>query len=192
MSKRLVWCMVAVLVGGVALQGCAQTSDVRPAAGEGANVAMASAPTPPDSTTEIPEHQGKPVVAADTKDHFEAVAAAIRQQMGSGGRFAFVTKDGRASVDTHLDDMGLLFNQYGSVSRMPRMAQSKLLDDQNAINEVLARYDGDRVVCHDEVPVGTHFPKRVCLTLRQIQQQSVNTQQYMRENQMRPSQVGGH
>lgn len=196
MSKNFVWCALAAVSGALLLQGCAQTGGVKADSPPTADVATAPAPAAvamsAKSTAAIPEYEGKPVVAADTKDHFDAVAAAIRQQMDAGGRFSFVTKDGRASVNSHLDDMGLLFTQYGSVQGMPALAKTKLLNDQNAINEVLARYDGDRVVCHDEVPVGTHFPKRVCLTLRQIQQQNYNAQQMMRESQTRPSQLGGH
>jgi hypothetical protein len=189
MKMRPVWCVLAVLAGTVGLQGCAQTGGAK---SDGLPAASVTAVPAPKSSTPIPEDAGKPVVAADTKDHFEAVAAAIRQQMQPGGRFAFVDRSGRLSVNDHLNDMGVLFNQYGSVQQMPPMARSRLDVDQNAINGVLARYDGDRIVCHDEVPVGTHFPKRVCLSLREIQQQNNNAQEMMRQSQMRPSQVGGH
>jgi hypothetical protein len=48
------------------------------------------------------------------------------------------------------------------------------------------------MVCHDEMPVGSHLPKRVCRTLSEIQNQQNSSQQTMRELQMKPSQIGGH
>lgn len=131
------------------------------------------------------------MVAADTRDNFEAVAAAIRQQMQPGGRFGFASSQGRATVDSHLDDMATLFHQYDTVAKMPSPAQSQLLGDQNAINEVLAQYDGDRLVCRMEKPVGTLFPKRECRTLRQIQADQQNARDTLRQSQISIQQKSG-
>lgn len=74
MNKKSGWWLIsAVVAGALVMQGCAQTGGVRTAAGSTA------------ATTKIPEYKGKPVIAADTKDHFDAIAAAVRQQMKSGG-----------------------------------------------------------------------------------------------------------
>lgn len=190
--------IVALAMAGLVLQGCAADGsrpDAAPVASAQASAPQASAPAAPNPAPQaaaIPEKGGKPVVAANTKDDFDAIAAAIRQQMQPGGRFAFVDSKGRSSVNMRLDDMSVLFNRYGTVDGMSADAQSRLLDDQNTINEVLARYDSNRLICREEVPVGSHFPKRVCRTLGQIQQEQNNAQQMMRINQMRGSQIGGH
>ena len=190
-SNKLV---VALLVGGLVLQGCA-TGDSRPdsapVASTGQSTAAVAAPAA-SSQVAVPEKDGKPVVAADTKDNFEAVVLAIQQQMQPGGRFSFVDSRGRQTVENRFADMRTLFDQFGTVDKMNSAAQTKLMDDQNAINEVLARYDNNRVICRNEVPVGTHFPTRVCRTLGQIQQEQNDAQQTMRVNQMRGSEIGGH
>jgi len=173
--------LYSLMIGSLVLQGCAATSSTRsdaaPAAGVPAQTAASAASGSKLAGATVPESDGKPVIAADTKDNFDAVAAAIRQEMQSGGRFAFVSKTGRQTVDTKLSDMGNLFSQYGSVQKMDPAAQKRLLGDQNSINEVLARYDNNRRVCWQETPVGTHFPKTVCRTLGQIQNERENSKQ---------------
>lgn len=181
-------------IGALALQGHAQEVQTATARATQQATAAPVAATAPvgagQSAATIPENsKGKPVVAADTKEHFEAVAAAVRQQMDTGGRFAFVSSSGRATVDSALNDMSVLFNQYGSVDKMSPPAQSKLMADQNSINEVLARYDSNRLICSEEIPVGTHFPKKVCRTLGEIQLQNQNSKQTLNWTQQRQNQM---
>lgn len=175
-SNRLV---LSLAIGALILQGCAETSGTRADASQVASVpSQTTAPSTPASEpaeAAIPENEGKPVVAADTKDNFEAVAAAIRQQMQAGGRFAFVSRAGRETVDSKLTDMASLFNQFGGVDKMDATARQRLLGDQNSVNEVLARYDGNRRVCWQETPVGTHFPKTVCRTMAEIQDEKLHS-----------------
>ncbi|TAN02515.1 MAG: hypothetical protein EPN40_01150 [Rhodanobacteraceae bacterium] len=176
-SNQLV---LALVIVALALQGCAETGSARPDTAQVASmsgpVAATSTPVSKSTTTAIPEDDGKPVVRADTKDHFKAVAAAVRQEMQPGGRFAYVNKTSRETVETRLTDMDALFQQYGSLNKMDSTAQGRLLADQNAINEVLARFDGNRRICWQETPVGTHFPRTVCRTLAEIQSQQQDSQ----------------
>lgn len=182
-SNRLIPTLMA---GALMLQGCAETGATRASSTVVSVPVQTTADASPESASEaaaIPENDGKPVVKADTKANFEAVAQAVRQQMQPGGRFAFVDKAGREMVTTRLADMQALFNQYGVVNRMDPRATERLLADQNAINEVLARYDGNRRICWQETPVGTHFPRTVCQTLAEIQAQRVNSKQSMDQAQ---------
>lgn len=176
---------LALAIGAlVVLQGCAQTRETRPDTTQAASVPVqptATSASVSNSTAAIPENDGKPVIAADTKDNFEAVAAAIRKEMQPGGRFAFVTKTGRHTVEAGLTDMGTLFDQYGGVDKMGPAAHGRLLDDQNSINEVLARYDNNRRICWNETPVGTHFPKTVCRTLGEIQNEQNHSKQHLEQ-----------
>lgn len=204
--NKYAWCLLAVVAAGaVATQGYAQTAttaatNTAPAANTNAaatNAAATAAPTSanaaatPNTTAataapaakpvaKLPEDaKGKPVVAADNKENFDAIAAAIRQQMQPGGRFAFVTPDGRAKVNAGLDELAKIFSEYGTVDKMSPTALARVNYDQNSINEVLARYDSNRRICHNETPVGSHIPKRVCKTLGEIQQEQNNSQQMM-------------
>lgn len=202
-SNRLI---LSLAIGALILQGCAETGGTRSDTAQVASVptqtTVPSASASKTTVAAIPENEGKPVIAADTKDNFEAVAAAVRQEMQSGGRFAFVSKIGRQTVDTKLTDMATLFDQFGSVDKMAPAAQERLLGDQNSVNEVLARYDGNRRVCWQETPVGTHFPKTVCRTLAEIQNEREHSKQnleYTRQLLQQKSQItnspapgGGH
>lgn len=195
--------ILPLAIGALVLQGCATTGgSTQPAATQvsaPAQTAAASVPVSKPSTTAIPENDGQPVVKADTKDNFDAVATAVRQQMQPGGRYAFVDKTGRETVEAKLGDMGTLFGQYGSVNKMDPAAQQQLLADQNAINEVLARYDSNRRICWHETPVGTLFPKTVCRTLGQIQSEHRDAQHNLdqaqkfiqQQNQIKYGPVGG-
>lgn len=174
---------VTAAIAVVILQGCAETGATKANTAEPVStVQAASAPAASlESSADIPEANGEPVVVADNKANFDLVAAAIRKQMQPGGRFGFVDKTGRQTVESRLTDMQTLFDQYGSVDKMQGPAQNKLLADQNAVNEVLARNDGNRRICWKETPVGTHFPKTVCRTLAEIQNQKQNSQQYLEQ-----------
>lgn len=173
---------LALAIGAMALAGCVQSGATKPDAVQTVSVPVQPAPSAVPAAA-IPEQDGKPVVTADTKDNFDAVASAVRQQMQPGGRFAFVSKAGRQTVETRLADMQSLFDQFGSVAKMSPAAQKNLLADQNAINAELARFDSNRRVCWKEAPMGTHFPKTVCRTLGEIQGQGDHARQFMDQTQ---------
>lgn len=198
--------IMVVIAAGV-LQGCAETGATKasntaePAASVPVPAANAGT-SPSESSATIPEANGKPVVVADNKANFDLVAAAIRKEMQPGGRFGFVDKTSRQTVESRLSDMQALFDQYGSVDKMQDPVQSKLLADQNAVNEVLARNDGNRRICWKETPVGTHFPTTVCRTLAEIQAQRQNARDNLQQNRQliqqynqikyNPAPGGGH
>lgn len=202
-SNRLI---LTLTIGALMLQGCAESGATRSSSTVVSVPVQTTANAAPESAsaaTAIPENDGKPVLKADTKANFEAVAEAVRQQMQPGGRFAFVDKAGRETVTTRLADMQTLFNQYGVANKMDSRATERLLADQNAINEVLARFDGNRRICWQETPVGTHFPRTVCRTLAEIQSRQQGSQQMLdqahsiqqQQNQIRLSPApngGGH
>ena len=181
MSKSYWWSLVAV---ALALQGCASDGGIKYAPG--------AAPT---QTTHAGTSSTPVVTAIHSKTDFAAVRAAIAQQMQAGGRFASVSSEGRATVDGRFQDMSSLFEQYGTFDNMTPIAREKINDDQNAINGVLAQYDGNRLVCHDEYPVGSHLPKRICRTLTQIRNEQNDAGEMMRRMQSNGSSNmmnGGH
>lgn len=168
--KASKWIVAAMLVaGGVGLQGCASNATVDYAPGAAPTAHAAAAPT-------------KAITGITDKASFEAVRGAVTKQMAKGGRYAFVSKDGRQTVATHFADMQALFTQYGTVAAMNEPSQEQLLVDQNAINEVLARYDANRRICTRETPVGTHFPTTVCRTLGEIRREQERGSQFQNYN----------
>lgn len=177
--KTSLW-MVTIAVGAaLALQGCASTGGVNYAPGAAPSADSATAPA-------------KAITGITDKASFDAVRSAVEQQMQGNGRYASIDSAGRTAVNTHFDDMAALFDQYGSVDKMGTAAMIRINDDQNAINKTLAARDGDRLICREEMPVGSHLPKRVCRTLSEIRNDQYNAQQVLRIRSMSQSEIGGH
>lgn len=175
--------VVMLAACGLALQGCAGTG----------SLTYANGAAPPPTQTGS-SNSGKAIVRADNKESFEAIVAAIHKQMAPGGRWQFVDKGERATIDGSFADMSELYNQYGSVDKMNSAAKARLLADQNTVNAVLTKKDGDRLICKNEVPVGSHLPIRTCRTYAQIEQERRQAQSgLMRLNQQAGEQrVNGH
>jgi hypothetical protein len=163
------WLFGAAAVAVLVLQGCAGSGGVKYAAGAQPGAASQA------SASSMPV-----VTAINSKDDFDAVKAAVDKLMQPGGRYASVDPAGRATVNGRFQDMSALFAQYGTIDKMAPAAKERVDSDQNAINAVLAAHDGNRLVCHNEMPVGSHLPKRVCRTLTEIQNEQKNSQQLIR------------
>lgn len=189
------WLVLGAAVCALVIQGCAETGGVRP------QVTATSQPAPAPtvqvalaSGTAVPEENGKPVVKADSKQNFEAVVAAIRQQMQPGGRWQYIDANERATVDGSFADMSKLYDQYGSVDKMAASAKVRLLADQSTVNAILTKKDGERLICETNTPVGSHFPVKTCKTYAQIQAEQGRAQEFLRKRNDQNSQQGwnGH
>lgn len=164
-------------IGFGALAGCAQTQPVRTSATDPVPTTTASQSVQaPLSSAAVPEVDGKPAVNANTKDKFEVIAAAVRQQMQPGGRWQFVDKKEREMIDDSFADMGKVFGQFGSVDKMDDSTKVRLLADQSTVNAILTKKDGDRLICKNVIPVGSHLPVKTCRTYSQIQLEERGTQ----------------
>lgn len=180
------------MIGALILQGCATTGSTE------SNQGMAPAPAVPATqpagapVAAVPEENGKPVVKADSKENFEAIVAAIHQQMQPGHRWQYVDNNERATIDGSFADMGKLYDQFGSVDKMDQNAKVRLLADQSTVNTILTKKDGDRLICQSELPVGSHLPVKTCRTYSQIQAQQRNAQDYLRQSFGTPQKESGH
>lgn len=178
--KRSNWLVCAVLGGALILQGCAATGDTRPdSTAQAANAVVPAAAS--DSKVAISQEGGKLVVKADSKENLEAVMAAIHQQMLPGGRWQFVDKNQRTTIDSRFADMQLLFDRYGSMAQMNEEAKLQLFNDQEAINGILTQRDGDRLICTQEIPVGSHLPVKTCRTYGQMERERQNTRRFFQD-----------
>lgn len=169
--------VLALAFGALILQGCAETGATKPDAMQAVSApAPAAAPvaTSPRSATAIPEDHGKPVVKADTAENFAAIVAAIHQQMRPLGRWQYIDKQERATIDGSFADMQALHDQFGSVDKMDQAAKVRLLADQKTVNVILTKKDGDRLICQSVLPVGPHLPVKACKTYAQIQAEQRN------------------
>ena len=166
----------AIAVAALGLQGCATP---------GGGVAASSQPsgwhaTGPNSSIESTPSGNQAVVKADTKENFEAVVAAIHKQMGPDGRWKYINAGERSTIDGSFADMRALYDQYGSVDKMDQTAKVRLLADQNTVNTILTKKDGDRVICQSVIPVGSHLPVKNCQTYAQMQAEHNHSQEMLR------------
>lgn len=136
--------------------------------------------------------EAKPDVKANTKDEFAAVADHVRQQMGAGGRFEFTSKNDQATVNRDLSDMQSLFDKFGTVDAMDQTSKVQLYNQQSEVNAILTRNDADREVCEQVQPMGSHIPKTVCRTKREMQQDTSSAQKYLQDSKQNTQLKGGH
>jgi hypothetical protein len=106
---------------------------------------------------------------ADTRDSFASVSAAVREQIKPGGRYEYVNDKERFTINQKLDDMGALFASHESVATMSQENKIQLYNDQESINSILTKRDGERVICKKEAPIGSHIPVTTCHTYAQEQ-----------------------
>jgi hypothetical protein len=179
--KTSIGLILAAAVGTLMLQGCAATGETRASTASTVATTSQVAPVATAPTANIPEENGKPVVRADTADNFAAVVAAIHQQMQPGGRWQYIDNQERATINGSFGDMQALYGQFGSVEKMDQAAKMRLLADQNTVNAILTRKDGDRLICETNMPVGSHFPVKTCKTYAQVQAEQKGAQEFMRK-----------
>lgn len=131
----------------------------------------------------------KPIVKAQTKDDFAAVAAAVRKEMVPGGRFEFIDNKERETVDKRLDEMASLFDSYGTVDKMNPDSKIKLFNDQEEVNAILRHRDDDRRICQSVAPVGSHIPRTICTTYRDQELERRRTQQFLDDTRLNNPQL---
>jgi hypothetical protein len=109
-------------------------------------------------------------VAADTAEKFQAVAEEVRNEMGTGGRYEFITRDDKAKVDSDLAAMSAMLQKYGSVAAMTQLEKVQLFNTQEQLNGVLTHSDRNRLVCEHKAPLGTTIARTTCQTVADIEQ----------------------
>lgn len=175
----------ALVLAMLGVQGCAPSGNARAGASPAVTTRPASAA--PATGAAFPTNgEDKVAVRADTRQRFEAVAAAVRQEMSPGGRFEFVSGLERDTVDHRLADMQALFDRFGTVDEMDADSKVRLFNDQEKINGILTRNDSNREVCIREMPMGTHFPKIVCQTYGELRRQQEGNSDYLHRGNLAP------
>ena len=130
---------------------------------------------PAVAATDKPE----PAVNADTKETFATVSEWVHKEMGTGGRYAHVSASERSAVDAKLAEMGTLLDKHGSVAQMNDADKTLMFNNQEQVNAILAKRDGDRLICKSVAPIGSHIPVKTCKTARQMEQDQKDVRQFM-------------
>lgn len=159
--------MAALLIALGILAGCTQPQTVKPATTTETGARLA----------QMPAGKTGAFANANTKADFDAVVQATRHEMKPGERFEFTDQRQRETINQIFTHMQALFDQFGSVDKMPDERKLELFNDQEKINGILTHTDANRLVCRTELPVGSHLPVKHCLTygeIRRSERDSVN------------------
>jgi hypothetical protein len=109
-------------------------------------------------------------VNADTREKFQTISAGVKSQMQTGGRYQQVNDAEKSTITQKFDDMNALFAAHATVAEMSKDNQLQLFNDQEAINAILSKRDGERLICKKEAPIGSHIPVTTCHTYAQEQE----------------------
>lgn len=120
-------------------------------------------------------------IKAASKDDLSAATDAVHKQMVPGGRYEFVTTAERGEVDAKLADMQAMFDRSASVATMNQETKIRLFNDQETVNAILTKRDGDRRICKSSAPTGSLIPKTSCHTYSEIERTQRDSQQYMHD-----------
>lgn len=88
--------------------------------------------------------------------------------------------------------MSALFDKFDTVDKMDQPAKLRLFNDQEEVNAILTRRDGQQLVCENVAPVGSHIQRKTCATYREIQMRQQDTQKYLYDSQRRAQLRGGN
>lgn len=116
--------------------------------------------------------KSKPVedaVELGSYDDFQVLVVELRSEMKIGGRYEYLRGMDRDNVNRRLDAMAQILQASGSVAETPSDERAALLADQEAVNDLLAKFADNRVICTHEAPIGSLIPRKKCRTLRQIE-----------------------
>jgi hypothetical protein len=108
-------------------------------------------------------------VNADTPSAFAEVAAAVRTEMGVGGRYEFISPDEKAKANADIDAMAGMLQKYGSVAAMRQEEKVALFNTQEHLNGVLTHSDRNRLVCEHRPPMGTNIAVTSCKTVAELE-----------------------
>jgi hypothetical protein len=120
-----------------------------------------------------------PALQAINKEKFDDQAAAIRQQMKTGGRWEFVDATERARVEARLDEIAAVMAS-STASELAGADKAKVLTAQEDVNAILTKKDGRRVICEQVTPTGSNRKVKQCTTYAERERQRRESQDFLR------------
>ncbi len=120
-------------------------------------------------------------VTAATPADFRAQAERVRASLGEEGRHAAASDDERARIETLLSRIQAVFDARGSGNDLSEGDRLRVLNAQEEVNAILARNDGDRLVCEFITRTGSHRRSKECLTVREREERRDAQHEALRE-----------
>jgi hypothetical protein len=134
-----------------------------------------------------------PAVKATTDPvEFKAQSETLQKQMEAGGRYEFVKVDEHERINVDLQKIQGLLDRQAAGSSLTREDVAAQLTAQNEINAIIAKRDGERLVCERTTPIGSHLPQTTCITFAQKQRDRQLSSDFMRDQQKRSPSASGH
>ncbi|HJT98739.1 MAG TPA: hypothetical protein VJ696_10535 [Rhodanobacteraceae bacterium] len=121
------------------------------------------------------------VFTAQTQRAFDDQSAAIRVQLGGGGRYEFATADERRTIDRRFDEIASILARYDADGPIANDDKVALYVAQEDVNAILTRRDGRRVVCQSVTIPGSHRKQRQCATYAERESERRDSEKYLRE-----------
>ena len=121
------------------------------------------------------------VVIADSADKFAVLVEKIRSQMVTGQRYEFLSPTDRKLVNQSLDKMSAMLDASGSVEAMSLDDRTRLFNEQERANGILAKNADDRLICTRVAPTGSHRPVTDCKTYRETEEIRKNAKSQLRD-----------
>ncbi|TDR45789.1 hypothetical protein DFR29_104217 [Tahibacter aquaticus] len=115
------------------------------------------------------------------QERFEDQAAAIRQEMKTGGRFEFLTAAERGGVEKQLDTIAAILEAH-SGAKLDDDAQLDVYAAQETANSILTQKDGRRLICEYTAPTGSNRKVKQCMTFAERTRAHKESQNTMRDN----------
>jgi hypothetical protein len=113
---------------------------------------------------------GKYITSKDLQT-FDAQSKDVTAGMTKGGRFEFVSTSEQARVTELLGLIHDILVKYPDVKTIGERDKLTVFNSQEEVNEILTKGDGNRLICANEAPVGSHLSKKVCVTQAKKEQQ---------------------
>lgn len=126
----------------------------------------------------------EPPIQAKSKADFEKAVAQVRAEMAPNGRYATLTDGERKKVDDGIGNMSQLFDKTPNVDNMSDTDKRAMFNTQEVVNAALLKRDGDRLVCTKETRSGSHFPTTTCRSVREIERDRRNGQDWYQNTTM--------
>jgi hypothetical protein len=138
------------------------------------------------------KEKAEPAVNANTKDAFETVSTWVHKQMDEGGCYSYVTAGERSKVNGKLDEMSKLFQKRGDVAQMTDAEKTEMFNSQEEVNAILGKRDNERLICKNELPIGSHIPVKTCTTTGEFEARRRQDIHYLQRIQQSPQLKSGN
>ncbi|MBN8482287.1 MAG: hypothetical protein J0L88_11930 [Xanthomonadales bacterium] len=120
-------------------------------------------------------------VTVETPADFRDQAGRVRASLAPDGRHATANDAERGRIEALLLRIEAIFDARGSGQALSEGDRLQVLNAQEEINAILARRDGDRLVCEFVMRTGSHRRGKECLTVREREARRAAEQQALRE-----------